>query len=294
MNEKLLDLSEKTNPFEVELFETIANVSKKLNVAFFVVGAAARDIILSRGYGIHTIRATEDIDLGVQVLDWSHFTKLRDGLIATGKFWPDMKQAQRLIYKDSFPIDVIPFGTIADPDNSLSWPPDHEIEMSTLGFEESYRTSIRIRFRAEPVLDVYFVSLSGLALLKLISWNDNYVRRSKDAKDILLLMRTYLDAGNQERLFNEEIDLVEREDFDYILASARLLGRDIAAILHPKTKETVIKILDRETGDQKRYRLVEDMMDSRKGSSDFETVLQLLEEMKTGVLERLQNYGDLK
>ena len=74
MNKKLLDLSEKTNPFEVELFEIIVDVSKKVNVAFFVIGAAARDIILSRGYGIHTIRATEDIDLGVKVPDWNHGT----------------------------------------------------------------------------------------------------------------------------------------------------------------------------------------------------------------------------
>ena len=31
---------------------------------FFVVGASARDIVLKFGFGIETIRATNDIDLG--------------------------------------------------------------------------------------------------------------------------------------------------------------------------------------------------------------------------------------
>jgi len=50
-----------------------------------------------------------------------------------------------------------------------------------------------------------------LALMKIISWNDRYSERDRDAKDLALLRRTYLDAGNVEHLNNEEADLVERE-----------------------------------------------------------------------------------
>ena len=69
-----------------------------------------------------------------------------------------------------------------------------------------------------------------MALMKIISWNDRYSERDRDAKDLALLRRTYLDAGNVEHLNNEEADLVEKEDFDYVRAGARLLGRDIAVI----------------------------------------------------------------
>ncbi|MBW2334453.1 MAG: hypothetical protein JRF06_05045, partial [Deltaproteobacteria bacterium] len=85
MKESLIDLSGKIDGFRVRLFETIAKAAESLNVPFFVVGATARDIILSEGYGIEVGRATKDIDLGVQVPDWSGYEQLKAGLVRTGK-----------------------------------------------------------------------------------------------------------------------------------------------------------------------------------------------------------------
>ena len=286
MKENLLDLSGKIDGFTVEFLDTIADVAESFKVPFFVVGAMARDILLTEGYGIETGRATQDIDLGVQVSDWDGYERLTEEFIATGEFRRDKKQVQRLLYREMLPIDIIPFGAIAAPDNRLSWPPEHDTTMSTLGFGAAYQTSISVRIRAKPALHIKFVSLPGLALLKIISWNDNHLRRGRDAHDLLLLMRTYLDAGNQERLFNEERDLVG-EDFDYVRAGSRLLGRDIAVILSRDIKETLVKILDEETGDRNQYRLVEDMLDRGAESSEFEDTLQLLEDLKAGVLEKL-------
>jgi predicted nucleotidyltransferase len=62
--------------------------------------------------------------------------------------------------------------------------------------------------RTEPVLDINFVSLAGLAILKIVSWNDNMARRNKDAKDLLLLMSKYLNVGNHERMFDKRADLL--------------------------------------------------------------------------------------
>ena len=287
MSKNLLDLSGKIDDFTVEAFETVAHIAESLSVPFFVVGATARDMILTYGYNVQTIRATHDIDFGVQVSDWDQYQRLKEGLVATGRFG-STNEVQRLLYNESLRIDVIPFGPIAGRESSLSWPPDHEIEMSILGFEESYQHSLTVRLRSNPVLDIRFATPSGLALMKIISWNDDYPARNRDAKDLALLMRTYLDAGNDERLFNEEIDLVENEDFDYVRAGARLLGRDIAAILHPNTAKALLEILNRETGEQDRYRLVEDMMESSASfKNDFDEKLQLLEELKIGILERL-------
>ena len=116
MNKKLLDLSEKIDGLTVELFDVIANVADSLKVPFFAVGAQVRDWILELGYGISTMRRTEDLDLGVRVLDWDSYSRFREGLTATKKFSPDKKRTQRLLYKDSFPVDIIPFGAIAEPD----------------------------------------------------------------------------------------------------------------------------------------------------------------------------------
>ncbi len=287
MNKNLFDLSGKIDDTTIQLFETVARVAESLGIPFFVVGAMARELILSYGYNIKTIRATQDIDLGVQVSDWDEYQLLRKGLTGTGEFTPT-REVHRLVYGRDQRVDIIPFGTIADPDNALSWPPDLETTMSTLGFDEAYYTAMTVRLRSGPPLDILFASLAALAVMKIIAWNDNHVRRRKDAQDLLLLTITYLEAGNQNRLFNEERDLVNVDDFDYVRAGARLLGRDIAAMLRPKTASTILSILTRETGEQNRYRLVEDMIDLGTGSEvSFEERLILLEELKSGIIERI-------
>ncbi|MFH1122244.1 MAG: nucleotidyl transferase AbiEii/AbiGii toxin family protein [Pseudomonadota bacterium] len=289
MKEKLLDLSGKIDPFTVELFAIIAKVADATGAPFFVIGATARDIILQHGYGIEPTRATNDIDLAVQVSDWEHYAKLREGLIQTGKF-ESTKEAQRLKYQETVSIDVIPFGAIAGPGGSFSWPPDHEVEMNTLGFEESYQHSLTVRVRRSPDLLIRFAGPAGLAVMKLIPWDERRPERNKDAKDLGFLMRKHIDAGNEDRLFEEESDLIEiladRGDFDYLKASARLLGRDIAAMAKSETRERLLSVLERETGEKDRYRLVEDMMNIHTASgSDFEENLVLLEELKAGIPE---------
>ncbi|MBL7211404.1 MAG: hypothetical protein ISS61_03360 [Desulfobacteraceae bacterium] len=196
MNKKLLDLSDKIDDLTVELFYVIADVADSLNVPFFAVGARARDWILELCYGVSTMRRTEDFDLGVQVSDWNSYARLREGLIATKKFSPDEKKAQRLLYKGkgNFPVDIIPFGPIAGPDERIFWPPDDGFEMSTEGFEETHQASITIKMRAKPLLEIQSVSLAGLASLKIISWNDNPGRGDRDANAIsgtLLTLLTY-------------------------------------------------------------------------------------------------------
>ncbi|MCK4728998.1 MAG: hypothetical protein KAT27_08755 [Desulfobacterales bacterium] len=54
------------------------------------------------------------------------------------------------------------------------------------------------------------------------------------------------------------------------------------------TAKALLEILNSETGEQDRYRLVEDMMESSASfKNDFDEKLQLLEELKSGILERL-------
>lgn len=292
MTKNFIDLSGKIDTFTEGLFVDVTDVAAYRGIPFFVVGATARDMILTYGYGIRTIRATYDIDLGVQVPDWQQYEMLKQGLIATNRF-NSTSETQRLLYKDNLVIDIIPFGSIANSENSLSWPPDHETKMNIIGFEESYQYSLTVRVSSAPILDVRFASLAGLAVMKILAWNDKYPERDGDAKDLALLMRTYLDAGNDERLINEESDLIENMDFDYVRAGARLLGRDMAAMVKPATKKVIIDILDRETGEQNRYRLIEDIM---RGSAilieGFEELLHLLEEMKAGILDKADHRGN--
>jgi predicted nucleotidyltransferase len=286
MDSTLLNLSRKIDDSTIQLFEIVARVAESLDIPFFVVGAMAREIILLYCYNIRTTRATEDIDLGVQVSNWDKYELLRESLLATGSF-RETREPQQLVYAQVRRVDIIPFGTIAGPDSVFTWPSDHETIISTLGFDEAYQNSITVRLRSDPPVDIQFASLAALAVMKIIAWHENYMRRRKDAQDLLLLMLNYLDAGNQDRLHNQERDLVDVEDFDYVRAGARLLGRDIAAMLRPETTSTVLAILTRETDEQNRCRLVENMTDLETDSADnFEERLNLLKEMTLGILDR--------
>jgi len=60
----------------------------------------------------------------VLVSDWNQFQALKQALVGTGKF-NSTRQTQRLMYEDEFPVDIVPFGGIAQDEGSISWPPEY-------------------------------------------------------------------------------------------------------------------------------------------------------------------------
>lgn len=285
MKKSLIDISEKIDKRRLDAIEAIAKIAGSLKIPFFIIGASARDFLLTYGHNIATSRATLDIDIGVRVPDWDQYEKLRKGLIETGEFVA-YEESHRFKFQGGIFVDLIPFGPIADSNHNIQWPPSREVVMRILGFEESFRHASSIRLRSKPVLDVKIVTLSGLALMKIISWKDKYPERDRDATDLALIIQNYTDAGNFDRILNEESDLLDSEDFDYVRAGARLLGRDVADILTSKAEKEVLDILNKETGEQDRYRLIENMVKNSTGQSgDFGYMLDLLEELKSGILE---------
>jgi len=190
---------------------------------------------------------------------------------------------QRLQYQEIMPIDIVTFGVITEVDGSISWPPDFVIRMNTLGFEEAYIDAMPVKLRAEPELNVLVASPSSLAALKLLSWKDRAPENTKDAIDLIFIIKSYLDIGNHERLQNEHMDLVD-ENFDYVRVGARLLGRDIASVLGEKAIAVIRQVIEEQTVEGDRYPLLEDM--SRGGAVEMiQENLLLLKNFKQGVLD---------
>jgi len=284
MKNTSIDLSGKISETTVLILIEVEKIAVKLNFPFFVVGATARDFILEHQFNIKPSRATIDIDIGVSVSGWDQFELLKDELLSLGKF-SYSKQKERLIYEGRFPVDIIPFGTIASEDGSITWPPDHENRMSIEGFQECYQHAISVKLSLNPGLVVKVVSLAGLALLKLISWNDNPVRRSKDASDLFLIIKSYLDAGNLDRLLDEAIDIFKMRDYE--LASARFLGRDIGNISSLATKTKLIEILEREAKADQGHKIAMDVIqsDSYRNQS-YERVVEHFNALLEGLTEQ--------
>jgi predicted nucleotidyltransferase len=277
------NLSGKIDPYTVNVLLTVDKETGALNIPFFVVGATARDIILQHCYNMTPRRMTMDVDIGVEVADWNQFDELSNALISSGNFIAT-RDKHRFLFKNRA-IDIIPFGLIADHDKKISWPPEHVIFMSILGFKEAYEDSITVRLNANPVLDIKIPTLPGLAIMKLISWEEKYPERRKDAEDLHFVMESYYRAGNEDRLYENYQTLIEEEEFETRAAGIRLLGRDMATIANPDTREKLQKILMHETGEQTRYRLVQDMIRGSLEDNQFDNVLNQLEKLKKGITE---------
>ncbi len=252
------NLTGKIDEKTVTLLSEIDVIARDLKLAFFIVGATGRDILLQHAHGIHTTRATLDVDIGVFVSDWEQFRTLKEALAHTGKF-SSTRQTQRLRFDNELLLDIIPFGGVAEENDSISWPPEHDMEMSIVGFQECYQHAVSVLVRTEPDLVVKVASLAGLAILKLVSWDDNIERRGKDAADLIFIIKNYIAAGNTDRFF-EEADILKEEASDYDRSSARFLGREIARMASQATKAKLTGILEREAASPQGHKIAMDVL----------------------------------
>jgi predicted nucleotidyltransferase len=280
MKSTLLNLSQKIDSSFLTIFESLDAAAGEVGIPYFIVGATARDMILSMGYGIDISRATADIDLGINVSSWDEFDQLIIALVKTGQFYGH-RAKQRLIYDNSIPIDIVPFGAISSADGNILWPPKQDEVMNVVGFEDAFKLAKPVRLREEPPLDINLASPVGLAVMKLFAWADRNTAGNKDAIDLATILQTYLDLGNRERLYSDHADLLT-EDFDYVLAGAELLGRDIASSVSSTTRRLMIEILQQETEVDSQSRLAEDM-GRRPSTIPFEQHYAMLLSMKKGI-----------
>jgi predicted nucleotidyltransferase len=275
----------------VESIESIDAIANQRGIQYFIIGAKARDLFFSAMYNINTKRATLDVDIGIYTKSWEEATGLVYDLIQSGNFKQNNKKSQfRIENSNGLLIDVVPFGEIENPNGKIRWPGD-EKEMATTGFIEAFESSLTLRIRDDPPLDVTICTPPALVVLKLIAWDEAYPQRSGDANDIKYALENYIDAGNNERLYGDDDDLHDEDGFDYMSASARILGRDIAEIASQTTTDAVLKILDRETDENSEYKLITDMNRSHGSFQGeyFKSTLQLIMQLKTGILERIKS-----
>jgi len=226
-----------------------------------LVGATARDVLLSYAHGIPVPRATLDIDFAVAVAGWDEYFALRKALLDSGAFVEDPRVLHRLVLPPHTKLDLIPFGGIERGDRTIAWPPAENEVMQVIGYREALGDAVTVRLPLGQ--DVQVVSLRALALLKLFAWRDRHVSApGKDAADLWLILGNYLDAGNEDRFYAEAAHLLEQADYDYLRAGAWLLGKDIRALLAGEDDaalRTTLALLATEIDPAGRLLLARDM-----------------------------------
>jgi len=185
---------------------------------------------------------TRDLDFGFVLSDWKQFENLKATLISTGRFNAD-RAIQRVLYQHSggisVGVDLIPFGGVQDG-SLISWPPHNDFVMNVAGFRDALESAIHVQVDTDLVIPV--ASLPGLVILKLFAWADRK-HEKRDAPDILKILTDYADAGNEDRLYADELPILEAAEFDVPIAGARLLGKDARHIASQETSASIAKML---------------------------------------------------
>jgi len=231
---------DKIDPVVLSVVKRIDEVARKCDTKYFLAGATAREIMLRHVFGRGPGRRTLDVDFGIAVETWEQFEALKSALKTQADFDPDKKKKHRLIDKtNSVVVDLIPFGGI-ERDENISWPPDEDIVMRVTGFRDALATAVPVRLANDLVVPV--VSLPLLLVLKLFAWTERKSEK-RDAEDIYTLLRQYGDAGNEDRLYGEHLEILEGEEFNFEPAGALLLGLDTARTISANTREQLNEIL---------------------------------------------------
>lgn len=263
----------------VDILQHVDHACKELGFSFMMIGAQARDLIMIGKYGLKPGSTTLDTDLAVAVDSWDEYQSLRDALRHVGfssvKAWK-----QKLSYGDDYTIDLIPFGNI-ERDGKILWPPDGDPEMLVIGYREVFAHSELLAIGGD--MSIRVASLAGIAVLKITAWKDRNDVTWKDGEDLALILKNYIDAGNVDRIYSSEgSDILRNVGFDYELASACLLGRDVSSMVNDETRNQLCSIVDDElTADSES--LIRAMMPCF--SRNYEFARNMLEAFRSALQE---------
>jgi predicted nucleotidyltransferase len=81
--------------------------------------------------------------------------------------------------------------------------------------------------------------------LKLVAWSDRGRDDPKDALDLAIIMESYTDAGNVDRVYETD-GVIEAGDYNQDAAGVYLRGLDMRRVASEMTLEVIIRIIDRD------------------------------------------------
>lgn len=263
-----IDICEKLPKGIVPLYRAIDEATTTLGIRYLVVGAMARDLVLHHGFGAGIERGTRDVDFGIQVNSWDDFQNLKNTLLGQGFRTDEKEGEQRLVGPGEWDLslnslDLVPFGGIQDDNAKVYWPPNEDMVMSVLGFDEALRTAIKVTISKDPLLVIPVASLPGITLLKLIAWTDRDAnKKGKDAQDLHFIMVNYSKIKEISDLMYTD-GAMERYDYDADQASTYVLGKHAGEIAEDATRYQIGKIFSDEITGRTRESLILDMSPSK-------------------------------
>lgn len=220
-------------------------------IEYIVVGAKAREILLRHVHGLSPGRSTQDLDLAIFVKDWQNYHAIRSILLGAGfretrdihklVYWVELPGADTSQYK----LDILPYGGVENPDGYVIWPLEYALMMNMAGYQQASDFALSVEI--ESGLIVRIVNLPSFVTLKLLCWNDRHGTTTRDAEDILLVMRHYGSTQEPSRPYDDAcFPAFEQLGFDLDNMWLWLLGSDIRAQANEHTLTQLQALLNDE------------------------------------------------
>lgn len=210
-------------PHFKEVFEIIDKILFQYQIPYYLIGASAIALELLKN-GIKPNRGTKDIDFAIMISTLEQYEQLADTMVKHGF---NRVKAPWTFYSNQFKIaiDLLPFGEIAEHDTYQF--NERYSDLHVLGFKEVLEVPETIEIE-EKIVNI--PPLPGMVILKLIAWSDRPEERENDLADILRIIEHYFDH-NFDEIVAYHYDTFSDEEFDKLLISAEVLGRQARMIL---------------------------------------------------------------
>lgn len=261
------------------LFEALERGFKSLGIDFYLVGAIARDTWFAHK-GISPL-GTKDVDFAIYIPSKEDYEKLKKYLSDKEGFNTSTQNEFVVFSPEGLQVDLLPFGEI-EVEGKVMLEGKGLTQIAVNGFREVYElgTSI-VEFGNEQSFKV--CTLPGIVILKLIAFDDRPEVRTKDIKDIALILKYYFDIES-DIIYDSHNDLFE-DDRDTPLIAARVLGRQIKPILNrsEELKKRIITIMESEISKDEKSKIAELMANGTNNT--IVEALEILKEILKGVNE---------
>ncbi|MEA5053252.1 MAG: hypothetical protein VB093_07405 [Propionicimonas sp.] len=176
-----------------------------------LIGAAARDLALILGGVTLPRRATNDVDIAIAANDVVDFDAMLATIGEPTRAW----QRRKLLGQQ---VDVVPFGNLERDGEVVI----HESSLSVLGCSEAAANADLVTLPSGRLLPV--APLELIAVLKLIAFAGRQPAETKDADDLLTVLRAASEGIYGDETWDDEAAMAAT-DFDHELAGAHRLGR---------------------------------------------------------------------
>jgi predicted nucleotidyltransferase len=259
-----------------DLLQILERVFHRFDVDFYVIGALAKDVWLSKEK-IPT-RATKDVDLAVFISNSDAYESIKSTLVAEYDFREVSTNAFALLTPYGYPIDLLPFGSV-EIDDAVEIEGKGPAKVHVNGFKEIYQQGLTPVLTEEGIT-FKIASLVSIILLKLVAFDDRPERRTRDIKDIAVIMNHYFHIES-DLIYDRHNDLFTGEDIELLNIAAFVIGRELKSILavNKHLKNRILNILSLT---EKHHHKIPQLMAQNEGFT-VEQATNLLGEVVQGI-----------